>query len=377
MVQIMKIFYLTNGDSVHDERFLRKMIEQDYEIYLISYSMVNEPLQIPGIKKVIHKRMVPSFVPFSIYFNYFPFGFLHLKYLLWKNKPDILHAGWVQHYGFISALSGYHPLVIIPWGSDILVEPHKSTIHRLLTKYSLRQADMISCDADFVKDEIIDISGYPEEKIVVFPQGIDQKKFNTDADGSGIRKQLGWEDKKILIMARSFKPVYGIEYFLEAMVEVAKRIPEVRVLLCGDGHLRDKFTDFVKKNSLEEYIHFAGNVPNDDLAKYFNAADVYVSSSLSDGTSLALLESMACGLPGVVTDVPAIMEWITDGMNGFIVPRKDSQVLAEKLIEMLENEGLRRKFSERNVEIAKKRANWDDNFMKLVDIYEKLCPGKA
>lgn len=377
MVQFMKIFYLTNGESVHDERFLHKMIDMGYEIYVISYSMVKRPLNIPGIEKIIHKRMVPSFVPFSIYFNYFPFGFLHLKYLLWKYKPDILHAGWVQHYGFISALSGYHPLVVIPWGSDILVEPHKSIIHRLLTKYSLKHADMISCDAEFVKKEIINISGYPEERIVVFPQGIDQKKFNTDADGSGIRKHLGWEDNKILIMARSFKPVYGIEYFLEAMVEVTKRIPDVRVLLCGDGPLKDKFTDFVKKNSLEEYIHFTGNVPNDDLAKYFNAADVYVSSSLSDGTSLALLESMACGLPSVVTDVPAIMEWVTNSTNGFIVPRKDSRVMAEKLIEILKNDDLRRKFSERNVEIAKKRANWDDNFMKLVDIYEKLCPGKA
>jgi len=56
---------------------------------------------------------------------------------------------------------------------------------------------MISCDAEFVKKEIIDISGYPKEKIVVFAQGIDRKKFNTDVDGSGIRKQLGWEDKKL------------------------------------------------------------------------------------------------------------------------------------------------------------------------------------
>lgn len=373
----MRIFYLTNGESVHDERFLRKMLEQGYEIYLISYSMVKEPLEIPGIKKVIHKRMVPSFIPFSIYLNYFPFGFLHLKYLLRKYKPDILHAGWVQHYGFISALSGYHPLVIIPWGSDILIEPHKSIIHKLLTKYSLRKADMISCDAEFVKKEIINISGYPEENIVVFPQGIDQNKFNSDVDGTEIRKRLGWEDKKILIMARTFKPVYGIEYFLEALVHVTKHIPDVRVMLCGDGPLRDKFMDFVKDNSLEEYVHFAGNVPNDELPKYFNAADIYVSSSLSDGTSLALLESMACGLPSVVTDVPAIKEWVSDGMNGFIVPRKDSRILAEKLIEILDNDDLRRKFGEKNLEIAKKRANWDDNFMKLVGIYKKLCPDKA
>lgn len=372
----MKIFYLTNGESVHDERFLKKMIEQGYEIYLVSYSKDKIPKEIPGLKKIIYKPLVPSFIPFSIYFNYFPFGFLHLKYLIRKYKPDILHAGWVQHYGFISALSGFHPLVIIPWGSDILIEPHKSILHRMLTKYALNRADMISCDADFVKDEIVRISGYPEEKIVVFPQGIDQKIFNENVDGKEIREKQGWMNKKILIMARTFKPVYGIEFFLQAMTEVVKKVPDVRVLMCGDGPLRDEFIDFVIKNSLSEYIHFSGNVKNEDLPKYYNAADIYVSSSLSDGTSLALLESMACGLPSVVTDVPAILEWVKDGENGFIVPRKNSTVLAEKLIELLNNDNMRREFGMKNLAIAKERANWDDNFMKLVHIYDKLCPQK-
>jgi glycosyltransferase involved in cell wall biosynthesis len=372
----MKIFYLTNGESVHDERFLKKMIEHGYEIFLISYSKDKIPKEIPGLKKVIHKPLVPSFIPFSIYFNYFPFGFLHLKYLIWKYKPDILHAGWVQHYGFISALSGFHPLVIIPWGSDILIEPHKSNIHRMLTKYTLNRADMISVDAEFVKDEIIRISGYPDEKIVVFPQGIDQKMFNKNVDGSGIRKKLGWSDKKILIMARTFKPVYGIEYFLQALTEVVKKVPDVRVLMCGDGPLGDEFKSFVAKNSLREYIHFAGMVANEDLPKYYSAADIYVSSSLSDGTSLALLESMACGLPSVVTDIPAILEWVKNGENGFIVPRKNSKILAEKLIELLRNDEMRREFGRENLKVAKQRANWDDNFMKLVDIYDKLCPQK-
>src|SRR4030067_2345658 len=185
----MKIFYLTNGESVHDERFLKKMIEQGYEIYLVSYSKDKMPIEIPGLKKIIYKPLVPSFIPFSIYFNYFPFGFLHLIYLIRKYKPDILHAGWVQHYGFISALCGFHPLVIIPWGSDILIEPHKSILHRMLTKFTLNRADMISCDARFVKDEIVRISGYPEEKIVVFPQGIDQKIFNENVDGKEIREK--------------------------------------------------------------------------------------------------------------------------------------------------------------------------------------------
>ena len=65
-----------------------------------------------------------------------------------------------------------------------------------------------------------------------------------------------------------------------------------------------------------------------------------------------------------------------DGENGFIVPRKNSTVLAEKLIELLNNDNMRREFGRKNLAIAKERANWDDNFMKLVYIYDKLCPQK-
>ena len=87
---------------------------------------------------------------------------------------------------------------------------------------------------------------------------------------------------------------------------------------------------------------------------------------------MSLLEAMACGLPVVVTDVDANQEWIIDGVNGFIVPKRDSQKISEKVIELLGSEELRKRFGAENIRIAQKRSNWDRNFEKVEGIYQKL-----
>jgi glycosyltransferase involved in cell wall biosynthesis len=362
----MKICYVASGLSIHNQRFIDKFIEKGYETHVISFGKL-KPMSIEGIK-FYNIHLGPTLLkglPNIIYV-------IFLRKLLRKIKPDILHGGWVQGDGFISALVGDHPFLLMPWGSDILISPKESTENRIITKFTLKRADMITCDCEFVKKEIIKLSGYPEDKIITFPWGIDLKKFNSNIDGSGIRNKLGWEDKKILIMTRSFRPVYGIEYFLNALPEVIKEVPDTRVILCGDGPLRNEFTQFVENHKLNNYVFFAGNVPNEDLSKYLNTADIYVSTSLSDGTSLSLLEAMACGLPTVVTDVPANLEWIEDRKNGFVVPRKDSKIVAEKLIQLLQDETLQKDFSRENIKIARESADWDKNFGKLERIYEKL-----
>jgi glycosyltransferase involved in cell wall biosynthesis len=366
MVTEMRICYVSSNQSIHDKRFIDKFIEQGYKTHVVSFSN-NKAIRTDGIKFYnfhIESNLLKVW-PITRYVFF-------LRKLLKKIKPDVLHGGWVRGDGFISALAGYHPFLLMPWGSDILIYPKESIVTKMITKFTLKRADMITCDCEVVKREIIKLSGYPEDKIITFPQGIDLKKFNSNIHDSEIRNKLGWEDKRILIMTRNFSPVYGIEYFLSALPEVIEKDPNTRVILCGDGPLKNKFIEFLKEHNLDKYVFFAGHVENDELPKYLNAADIYISTSLSDGTSLSLLEAMACGLPTVVTDVPANREWVEDGKNGYIVPRKDSIIVAKKLVQLLQDETRQKKFGRENIKIAKERADWDKNFEKLERIYKCL-----
>ncbi len=363
-----KILYLTNGDSVHDKNMLSK-ISQHHDPIIVSYSLTKTPLQYPF--PVIHKKFLPTFIPASTYINYL-LGFPHLLYLIKKHRPDIIHSGWVQHYGFIASLTQFFhkiPHLSLPWGSDILIFPHKNRLYHIITKFVLNSADHICCDSQAVKSEIISLSSKNPSDITVFAQGVDQSIFHPKP--SSIRQKLGWQDKKILIMTRNFHPVYDIPTFLFTLPVIIKAIPETRVILCGDGTLRPKIEAFITKNHLQDHIHLAGHISPSDLCDHLNASDIYISTSLSDGTSVSMLEAFCCGLPTIVTDVPSIMEWV-NAENGFIIPKSHPEPLKNAIIKLLQDNQLRQKFSKENLKIAEQRCDWDKNFLSLLDAYENL-----
>src|ERR1051325_8853856 len=158
---------------------------------------------------------------------------------------------------------------------------------------------MITCDCEAVKRKIIEISGYPSDKIVVFPWGVDLGLFRPEENKAALKSDLGVGDRPVIITTRTLSPVYGIEYFLRALPDVLRVHPRALALVVGTGPLDRQMRDLATSLGLRDHVHFAGNVPNEKLPRYLNAADIYVSPSLSDGTSLCLLEALACGLPGV------------------------------------------------------------------------------
>ena len=97
-----------------------------------------------------------------------------------------------------------------------------------------------------------------------------------------------------------------------------------------------------------------------------------MSTSFSDGTSVSLLEGMACGLPVVVSDIPSNNEWITNGENGFIFSKGDSKDLSKKLLHLVKDSELRLHQSKINQNITTLRADWDKNFATLQKVYKLL-----
>src|SRR5262249_26000514 len=229
----------------------------------------------------------------------------------------------VYSSGLIAALTRFRPWLLMPWGSDVQVMPYQSHGRRIAARYILHQPDMITCDCQAVKDAIIRLSGYSADRIVIAPWGVDLHQFRPTNQFSSIRSQLGSERSKILIVTRQLKSFYGIEYLISAMPLILAAEPQVRLVVCGDGPLETTLRNIVAQLHLESVVHFAGFVANHLLPGYLNAADIYVSPSLEDGSSLSLMEAMACGLPSVVTNIPAVLEWVKHGHNGYVVAKRD------------------------------------------------------
>lgn len=384
----MKILYVSNILTVHDYRFLEKL-SSNHEAHLVTFKEEGVPDNIRNIKNlnIFHKSV-----------NYFVFKpkenilaktiksiinginfikkYVYIKYIIGKIKPDIIHAVWIQDAGYLAALSGFYPFFLMTFGSDVLIRPYMNNNQMKITQYVLSKADSIACDCEIVKDEIIKISDYYKNKVFTFIWGVDFDVFNQNNKNSNILESLDWQDKKIVIITRQLEVIYGLNYMISAIPEVIKKIPDARFIFCGDGEEKDNLKKLVNHLDVDDYVYFVGFIEHNELPNYLNNADIYVSTSLSDGTSVSLLEAFACGKPVVVTDVPANLEWVKDGENGYIVPRCDSKILAEKTITLLEDEDMRRKMGQKNIEIVKEKASWDKNFEIIEKIYENLIRSK-
>lgn len=366
----MKICYLADAGSIHTQRWVKYFADNGHDVHLISFNSFRG-YNIENVKIHLLKRWRPQirFISFSI--NLF-FAVIRVRKLIKKIKPDIVHAHYVTDYGFRGALAGFHPFVVSAWGSDVLRAPKKSKIAKMIAKYTLNKADLITCDGENGKEEIIKLGQDPQKiKIILF--GVDTKEFNPEQRDKKIREELKTFDSPTLISVRNFKEVYDVESLIKAIPLVLKWVPDAKFIIHGSGSQESYLKKLTKNLGVWNSVRFIGWSSRNEFVKCLASADIYVSTSLSDGgISVSTTEAMACGLPVVVTNSGDNRNWIKDGENGFVVPLKNPKLLAEKIIYLLENEDVRKRFGNINREIIEQKADYKKEMEKMEIIYEEI-----
>ena len=109
------------------------------------------------------------------------------------------------------------------------------------------------------------------------------------------------------------------------------------------------------------------------MNNYLNSADIYISNSYTDGSSVSLLEAMACGLSPIVTRIESIEEWVKDDYNGYLVDIENPDQMMYKILELTNSKEKLIRFSNNNKDIARSKLDWNKNFNKLEQIYYNLC----
>jgi glycosyltransferase involved in cell wall biosynthesis len=294
-----------------------------------------------------------------------------LKRNLTQIKPDALIGCWASTYGFYSAYSNFHPFILFVWGSDVLVFPKKYFPLKALVVYSLKKADVVAVDSEVQKKTVIEL-GCDPQKIVKFPW-VNLNEFQKDQNQRRkIRTKYGWtDDDTVVISLRSHKPIYGVEYLIDAIPQVLKKNDKIKFLILGDGSLTKVFKVKAERFIKSGQVRFIGMIPHEQVAEYLSAGDIYVSTSFSDGTSASLLEAMACSLTPVVTEIDGNREWIRDGMNGLLVPVANSRILAEKILLLANDDKLRKTIQAKAEETVKMKVNWNKNLGELTRIIDK------
>ena len=135
---------------------------------------------------------------------------------------------------------------------------------------------------------------------------------------------------------RNFEPVYDLRTLILAMPEVLSHYPEVNFLLIGKGSQEKELKDLVRALKIESSVFFLGFVSNEDLPRFLNSSDIYISTSLSDaGIAASTAEAMACGVPVIVTDTGENRKWIKNGETGYLIPPSNPLKLAQVIQNMI------------------------------------------
>jgi len=372
----LTICFIGTAESIHMLKWAKYFSDQGHRVHLISYLVPVAQYDIAGINLHLINRTFPIRMwPFNTLLN-LPITLIKVKKLIKEIKPDVIHAHYVTSYGTLASLLGFHPLVTTAWGSDILITPQKFLPSKWGVKYALRKADLITCDAEHMK-EAMERFGAASDKIKVINFGIDTKRFSPGEKDQKLKEKIGLSGYKIVISLRNLEPVYDIETLIKAIPTILKQIPKTKFILFGRGSQEEEFKKLSEQLGVKDSIQFLGWASNEELPKYLRTADVYVSTSLSDGgIASSTAEAMACGLPVVITDVADNKRWVEDGGNGFLIPTKDSRLLAQKIIYLLRNENIRRKFGDRNRRIIEERNDYYKEMAKMEEIYLNLIKRK-
>jgi len=322
-----------------------------------------QAVEWPGLKEELSLTDLPGLVR----------GF---RNVLDKIKPDLVHAGPLHDVAYIAMLSGFQPLVAMSWGFDLMKDIDTSLINLINTRLVFERATRLIVDAQCSADRAIAL-GYPAEKICRFPWGVDLDHFEpakVKALGQVWREQQDWQDKHVLLCLRSWEPNYGVDVLARAFVRAAHTNPDLRLILLGNGSQAKDIRQILHDGGILSKVFLGGRVPNADLIQYYGAADVYISPSHVDGSSVSLMEALACGLPAIVSDIPANQEWVWNEVNGWIFPDNDVKALTQSILDSILTDMVPLGVVARN--IALRKADWHKNVQFLYQCYEEVFAGQ-
>lgn len=252
---------------------------------------------------------------------------------------DLIHAYFLPMAGFIATYAGKYlgiPSVVSIRGNDIeraAFDPGKFS-HVM---YALQNANAVTTNASVLAKKA---KAFVDREIHIIPNGVDSNCFKPMEKNEVLAEALGVESRrsKVIGFVGELREKKGMATLLSSYVQLAKKMP-VSLLIVGEireGEDKKVFEEFQTTN-YQLPITITGHIPHNDLPAYYSLMDVFVHPSLRDGMPNAVLEAMACGKPVIATPVGGVLDTIEDGKNGVLIKINDVDMLADKLLELLDD----------------------------------------
>ena len=297
------------------------------------------------------------------------------------NHFDILHA---HSYGYFSSIAAsvikqFHrtPLVFTPhFAAETVVNQRiRQAYDRFVGSYTLKKASKIIVLTDIEQRAIQRVAKIPDERFAIIPNGVDLERFTKPYDPVALRKKFGIEkDGKIILSVCRMAPNKGLDYLAQAGTKIFKQFPKAKMIMVGqDWGMQAVVSNIASKGGFESSVTFTGKLPLEQMDALYREADVFCLPSIAgEAFGIVYLEAMAGGTPIVATNVGGVPSLVADTENGFLIPPRDSDAIAERTIALLSDERLSDAISKNNLAKAK-RYSWSAIAQKTEAVYTSLC----
>ncbi|WP_337864984.1 glycosyltransferase [Ignavibacterium sp.] len=368
MIHKIKILLLSDPSSSHTVKWANSLSKNGIEVYLFGLSTDNPIGYDPKVNLI--SEPIPSEIKSqsdgslqkSIYLKVLP----KIKSLIKKINPEILHSHYASSYGLLGTLTGKKPFVVSVWGNDVFDFPKKSFIHKKILQYVLKKADRIYSTSKVMGEET---NKYTQKEIRIIPFGVDTHVFKPFEV-----KKIFEENTLVIGCVKSLSFKYGIEYLIDAFQIIKKKLPErkIKLLLVGDGLLKNDLMNRAKKNNIDNDVVFFGAVPHSKVPEMYNMIDIAVFPSVWESFGVSNLEAASCGIPQVASNVGGFPEIIEDAKTGILVEPANPTSIAEQVIKLINDEDIRIKMGKAAREKVITEFDWNKNVVQMIIEYEKI-----
>lgn len=321
----MRIALVGIGASPHVTRLAESLARRGHAVHVVSEQRHGPFPELAGVLFHGYDHALPFFRRMAA-----------VRGILRAVAPDVVNSHYVNIGGFVAVASGFHPHVMTAWGSDIYQAARYSRAQLLKTAVALRAADWVLSPSATLQREM-DRIAHGIRNSTLWQWGVDTALFKPHPPGDA-RREFGLPDGPLAYSPRALQPLYNQDRLVEAWPAVRREIPTARLLikrLLPDADFERKLRARAEALGVSDALVWEEPAPYAELPARYSAPDVIVSIPSTDGAPVSVLEAMACGKPVIACDVPALREWITPGVHGWLVDPHDPAAIAAAVVRAL------------------------------------------
>ena len=371
----MRLAFISDPNSVHTRRWLAWFAAAGHDVRLIDPFGATVAPGLPDGTRV--ERLPVPVRRVSI------IGLWQrrrqLRRLLTQLDTQVLHGQFIRRYGWQAALTGFHPLVLSPWGSDLLKVRRSQVRTRWWNRFALRRADLVTVSSEGMRVAAI-LAGARPGRIELIHHGVDTDRFSPGPPSEEIAARISADGQPVIVSPRTIQPLYRQDVVVEAVAQlsVAGRRPVLVLSARGaDPAEMTRVQRLAEAAGIGGQLRVLDDVPHEGLPDLLRLADVVVSVPDSDSFPVTLLEAMACGRPIVASDLPAVTPVLREiaPLAGSLVAPVGDATMTARGIERVLSLGVddRALLGERLRAYVVRTADYDANMRAMERQYRRLA----